>query len=331
MDWPSAVNQQLRVVHHSTRGWRLMARNEARIAVSIWSDQDFLALSPTAQRMFMFLTSQPDLAHDGVIALRERRWSKTAKSLTVAQIAADLAELSATRFIVVDEDTEELLIRSFIRRDEVYRQPNILRSAGRHLASVSSRVIRAAVAKELARIQATAEDIPEGSKPVLADLLDSLGEPLAEPTPEPFADPLHTTSAVSPGEGGMVTAVSSDAPYSLLPDPDSHLRGAASRRSREDTPKRGTRLPDDFAITDDMKTWFAENCRGVDGPRETEKFRNYWRSKSGKDATKLDWPATWRNWMLTAAERAGPTSRGPFTGATRHTSQRHDNPFAEQS
>lgn len=78
-----------------------------------------------------------------------------------------------------------------------------------------------------------------------------------------------------------------------------------------------------------MKTWFAENCRGVDGPRETEKFRNYWRSKSGKDATKLDWPATWRNWMLTAADRAGP--RGPFTGANRHTSQRHDNPFAEQS
>jgi hypothetical protein len=309
-----------------------MARNEARLAVSIWSDQDFLALSPTAQRMFMFLTSQSDLAYDGVLALRVRRWSKTARGLTVAQITADLAELSAARFVVVDEDTEELLIRSFIRRDEVYRQPNILRSAARHLDSVSSSAIRSAVATELIRIQASAEDIPKGSMDVLAELIESLGEPISEPQPEPFADPLHTTSAISQGEGRVVTEVSRDAPLSLLPNPDSPLRAAASGGgAREGARKRGTRLPDDFAITDELKAWFAENCRGVDGPRETEKFRNYWRAKTGKDATKIDWPATWRNWMLTAAERAGPSARGPFTGATRHTSQRHDNPFAEQS
>jgi hypothetical protein len=308
-----------------------MARNEARLAVSIWSDQDFLALSPTAQRMFMFLISQPDLTHDGVIALRPRRWSKAAAGLTVAQIMADLTELSAARFTLVDEDSEELLVRSFIRRDEVYRQPNILRSAGRHLETVSSRAIRGTVAAELVRIQATAEDIPEGSKTVLAELVDALGEPLPEPYREPFADPLHATSAIPQGEGGVVTEVSRDAPLSLLPNPDSPLRAAASGGgAREGARKRGTRLPDDFAITDDLKAWFAENCRGVDGPRETEKFRNYWRAKSGKDATKIDWPATWRNWMLTAAERAGPSARGPFTGATRHTSQRHDNPFAEQ-
>jgi hypothetical protein len=41
----------------------------------------------------------------------------------------------------------------------------------------------------------------------------------------------------------------------------------------------------------------------VNGRHETEKFVNYWRAKSGRDATKLDWPATWRNWMLKAAER----------------------------
>lgn len=306
-----------------------MARAEARIAVSIWSDQDFLALSPTAQRLFLFLTSQSDLAYDGVLALRIRRWSKAAAGLSVEQILADLAELSTARFVVVDEDTEELLIRSFIRRDEVYRQPNVLRSAARHLDSVSSSAIRSAVATELIRIQSSAEDIPKGSMDVLAELIESIGEPLSEPQPEPFADPLHTTSAVSPGEGGVVTAVSRDAPSSLLPNPDSPLRAAAARRTREGAPKRGTRIPDDFAITDEMKTWFAENCRNVDGPRETEKFRNYWQAKSGKDATKIDWPATWRNWMLSAAERTGP--RSAFTGATRHTSQRHDNPFAEQS
>ena len=51
-----------------------MARSEARLSVEIWNDPDFLALSADAQRMYMFLISQSDLAHDGVLALRERRW-----------------------------------------------------------------------------------------------------------------------------------------------------------------------------------------------------------------------------------------------------------------
>lgn len=28
-----------------------------------------------------------------------------------------------------------------------------------------------------------------------------------------------------------------------------------------------------------------------------DSFRDYWIGKTGKDATKLDWPATWRNWV----------------------------------
>lgn len=36
---------------------------------------------------------------------------------------------------------------------------------------------------------------------------------------------------------------------------------------------------------------------------EEEKFRNYWLAKSGAGATKLDWSATWRNWVLNAQSR----------------------------
>lgn len=78
--------------------------------------------------------------------------------------------------------------------------------------------------------------------------------------------------------------------------------------------KRGTRLPDDFAVTPDMVAWARERVPHVDGRHETEKFINHWRGKSGKDATKLDWQATWRNWMLRASERAGPrTATGQQT------------------
>jgi hypothetical protein len=59
-----------------------------------------------------------------------------------------------------------------------------------------------------------------------------------------------------------------------------------------------------------MTAWANANIRGVNGRLETEKFINYWRAKSGATATKVDWPATWRNWMITAAERAGRPPTG---------------------
>lgn len=37
--------------------------------------------------------------------------------------------------------------------------------------------------------------------------------------------------------------------------------------------------------------------------READQFRDYWISKTGKDATKLDWEATWRGWVRRAHSR----------------------------
>jgi hypothetical protein len=74
--------------------------------------------------------------------------------------------------------------------------------------------------------------------------------------------------------------------------------------------KRATRIPDDFVVTPEMAQWARDNVpelinRGR-GKRETDKFVNYWQAKSGKDATKHDWVATWRNWMLKAEESLEP-------------------------
>ena len=52
-----------------------------------------------------------------------------------------------------------------------------------------------------------------------------------------------------------------------------------------------------------MAAWARERCPLVDGRVSTERFVNYWRAKAGRDATKVDWPATWRNWLLADQER----------------------------
>lgn len=38
---------------------------------------------------------------------------------------------------------------------------------------------------------------------------------------------------------------------------------------------------------------------------EAELFKNYWIAKSGAAATKMDWRATWQNWILSAFKRKG--------------------------
>lgn len=96
--------------------------------------------------------------------------------------------------------------------------------------------------------------------------------------------------------------------------------------------KRGTRLPADWTLPYD---WSAEaQVIGIPNgavPVEAAKFRDYWCAKSGKDATKVDWLATWRNWCRNAVERTygrsptkpqGPTRATPHTGLrTGDTSQ----------
>jgi hypothetical protein len=67
---------------------------------------------------------------------------------------------------------------------------------------------------------------------------------------------------------------------------------------------RATRLPFDW--WPDEAGWLVAREAGLPGAmaeREAERFRDYWHSKAGKDATKLDWSATWRNWCRTAADR----------------------------
>ena len=51
--------------------------------------------------------------------------------------------------------------------------------------------------------------------------------------------------------------------------------------------KRASRLPD---------TWHPRAEDGIDN-QELAKFRDYWKAVPGQKGIKLDWDATWRNWL----------------------------------
>lgn len=82
--------------------------------------------------------------------------------------------------------------------------------------------------------------------------------------------------------------------------------GAAQPR----TSARGSRLPPDWKLDTAGRAYATD--RGFTEPqinRMAERFANHWHSKTGKDAAKMDWQATWRNWVLNEVERSPPAAQ----------------------
>jgi hypothetical protein len=104
-------------------------------------------------------------------------------------------------------------------------------------------------------------------------------------------------------------------PDPTRPDPTPNKEEADASSSPR---KRASRISEDFRITPEMRLWASSKAPDADLITETEKFINYWIAKSGKDATKLDWAATWRNWILNAKSntqsRPDHSSRGIAKG-----------------
>ncbi len=125
-----------------------MSRSYAKVYRDIWADPDFTAQPAAAQYLYLFLLSQPNLNAAGVLPLTVRRWAAIAGQVKVEHIESDLAILASRRYVLTDYDTEELLIRTYVRNDEIWRIPNTLRAVVRDAGRVASPVLRQALAGE---------------------------------------------------------------------------------------------------------------------------------------------------------------------------------------
>lgn len=66
----------------------------------------------------------------------------------------------------------------------------------------------------------------------------------------------------------------------------------------------GTRLSEDWRPTLETMTWSRSCADRVDITNEWAKFQDYWMSKAGAGARKVDWDRTWKNWLRKAAADA---------------------------
>ena len=116
---------------------------------------------------------------------------------------------------------------------------------------------------------------------------------------------VSVSRAESGAKGGRTRSENAD---KALKDKDAIQAIASAREEKrreeigkiqaEACTKRAGRLSKDFSLPRDWGEWAVSEGWPEDAVRtEAMKFKDYWISKSGRDATKLDWLATWRNWM----------------------------------
>ncbi|KAA1012995.1 hypothetical protein FVF58_09390 [Paraburkholderia panacisoli] len=90
-------------------------------------------------------------------------------------------------------------------------------------------------------------------------------------------------------------------------------RREEKRETKAET-RRATRLPADWEPSDIDIEFCQVERPDLDVESVAAQFRDFWIAKGGKDGAKLDWPATWRNWVRN--QRGGKPSgqQGNTTG-----------------
>ncbi|WP_273790998.1 hypothetical protein [Bartonella sp. CM31XJBT] len=115
------------------------------------------------------------------------------------------------------------------------------------------------------------------------------------------SEDLETIDLVDePTEDAAVETTSEQIETSSDNQPPFHEQENVSQKAKRAQANRGCRLPTDFEPDYDFAI-----AKGLPPERvkvEIAKFRDYWRSKAGANATKTDWQATWRNWVRKAIE-----------------------------
>lgn len=126
-----------------------MARDHARILVSLWSDPDFKALPSHAQRMYLVILSQPRLTYCGTLDYLPSRLAMLCDDETADDVEQTIKFLESRRYVIVDRDSHELLVRTFVRHDGLLSSPNVTKAMLKDRAGLISDDLRRHLDEEL--------------------------------------------------------------------------------------------------------------------------------------------------------------------------------------
>jgi len=175
----------------------LSKREYAQLKLSIWNDRDFTSLSADAQLVYIMAMSHPTTNLAGVLDYAPPKFARLAGGLTVKRVTAAVDELTAARFVITDDETGEMLVRSAVRASGAWKKPTTAASIANSVLNTFSPALRSVLAQELRR--AVAEDPDAQGKTAAKTLLacaDGIGDFSGSYT-EPYTDPSTGPTLVS--------------------------------------------------------------------------------------------------------------------------------------
>lgn len=128
-------------------------RTYARLRVDLWRDDEWRTLSPLSQWLYIVILTSRRLDLAGCLLLHRATLRHLAAGLEDRDIDEALKELDHARFICVDADTDELVVRTFVRHDLFGRQEKLPHTLGKGMwsawSAIESEALRQAVVDNL--------------------------------------------------------------------------------------------------------------------------------------------------------------------------------------
>lgn len=155
-----------------------MAREHAKIRLDIWADGEWRELDVECQHLYLLLLSHPTLSYVGVADWRPGRIAQLAKDLTADRVRAAAARLEALRFILTDDESEEVLIRSFVKHDGLLKQPKMAVSMANAFGATASNPIREVIAFEVQKLRERDSDLAAWRVSQVQTVLDAKASPI---------------------------------------------------------------------------------------------------------------------------------------------------------
>lgn len=180
-----------------------MPRDHARMRLDMWSDEDYTSLTSSEQWLYERLLMHAGLSYCGVTEWRPGRLAASAVDLSAVDVEMFAVGAELKTFLVIDRDTEEVLIRSFVKHDKLMDKWNMAAAVANSFHRVASKALRGVIVHELQRFREKEPDLRGWARP---DVQKVLGRDSIAPTdarrmlqPNPEADP-KVWDAESPSE-----------------------------------------------------------------------------------------------------------------------------------
>jgi hypothetical protein len=206
-----------------------LARSHATIYGTAWAtDSEFRTLPSDVQLLYIALLAQPDLNLCGVMPFIPARWVRFAPDFG-EKIDTLVATLELHGYVVTDQETVELWVRSFMFHDRVLAQPQVAMAAARAFDAVQSPTLRHLIVQSLPpELRHRWPDCLKGVTRTQAKvLLDGCDAPSWKPSVSPNASPNARGSARV--REALAEASGNGTPNGSLPEGSGSGSGLGSR------------------------------------------------------------------------------------------------------